>query len=222
MAGENPQTTLPPVPREPIINARGGMSQQWERWIQQLQRVLSFAGGVAWGIINKAGSKLSDIETRTHAMLTDVLGWTTGTDTAQVKHISNADGKVWQDHVEVIDGNPHGTDHDMLEAIGVLDPSDTDGVKDKHLSNGQAKVWQDHTADVTIHHTLEDIQDNIASMLTAGNAVTLTYDDVANTLTVSVAQTAAHANSTAIDVPGIVTDFNALLAKLRTSGILAT
>lgn len=74
MAGENPQTTLPPVPREPIINARGGMSHQWERWIQQLQRVLSFAGGVAWGIINKAESKLSDIEARTHAMLQSIAG----------------------------------------------------------------------------------------------------------------------------------------------------
>lgn len=43
--------------------------------------------------------------------------------------------------------------------------------------------------------------------------------------TVSVAGTvkraAAQANSTATDVAGLVTDFNALLAKLRTAGILA-
>lgn len=32
---------------------------------------------------------------------------------------------------------------------------------------------------------------------------------------------AAQANSTATDVPGLVADFNALLAKLRTAGILA-
>lgn len=31
----------------------------------------------------------------------------------------------------------------------------------------------------------------------------------------------AQANSTATDVPGLVTDFNALLAKLRTAGIVA-
>lgn len=37
----------------------------------------------------------------------------------------------------------------------------------------------------------------------------------------SVKQAAAQANSTATDVAGLVTDFNALLAKLRTAGILA-
>lgn len=36
-----------------------------------------------------------------------------------------------------------------------------------------------------------------------------------------VNQAAAQANSTATDAAGIVTDFNALLAKLRTAGILA-
>lgn len=37
----------------------------------------------------------------------------------------------------------------------------------------------------------------------------------------SVKQAAAQANSVATDAPGLVTDFNALLAKLRTAGILA-
>jgi len=35
-------------------------------------------------------------------------------------------------------------------------------------------------------------------------------------------QAAAQANSTATDVAGIVADFNALLAKLRTAGLLRT
>jgi hypothetical protein len=121
MPGENPQTTLPPVPREPMIDRTGQMSQQWSRWIQQIQRVLSFSGGVAWVIINKTGSRLSDIETRTHAMLQSVLGWTDDADTAQVKHISNANGKKWEDHVDVADGNPHGTDHDMLDGLDADD-----------------------------------------------------------------------------------------------------
>lgn len=117
MAGENPQTTMPPVPREPLIDGKGQMSNQWMRWMQQIQRILSFAGGIAWQIINKAGSKLSDIETRPHEQLTDVEGWEADVDVEQTKHISNADGKVWQDHVETVDGNPHGTDHDQLEGI---------------------------------------------------------------------------------------------------------
>lgn len=74
MVGENPQTTMPPVPREPMTDKSGRMSAQWERWIQQVQRILSFSGGIAWSIVNKAASQLSDIETRTHAMLQSVLG----------------------------------------------------------------------------------------------------------------------------------------------------
>lgn len=35
-----------------------------------------------------------------------------------------------------------------------------------------------------------------------------------------VTQAPAQANSTATDVPGLVADFNALLAKLRTAGVL--
>lgn len=37
-----------------------------------------------------------------------------------------------------------------------------------------------------------------------------------------VNQAAAQANSSASDVAGLVADFNALLAKLRTAGIIAT
>ncbi|WP_308354332.1 head fiber protein [Serratia marcescens] len=36
-----------------------------------------------------------------------------------------------------------------------------------------------------------------------------------------VKQTATQANSTATDVAGLVTDFNALLAKLKAAGIMA-
>ena len=37
-----------------------------------------------------------------------------------------------------------------------------------------------------------------------------------------VLQATAQANSTAVDVAGLVVDFNALLAKLRTAGVIAT
>jgi len=153
MPSENPQTTLPPVPREPIVSSGGQTSAQWTRWLQQVQRVLSFAGGIAWGIVNKAGSRLTDITIRTHAMLQDVLGWVNDADDAQVRHISNADGKVWQDHVDETDGNPHGTDHAMLDEIAELDPTSTDATKDRHLSDAQAKVWQDHTEATDNPHT---------------------------------------------------------------------
>lgn len=144
MAGNNPQTTLPPVPREPIASRDGNISSQWQRWLSQIQRILSYAGGISWDITNKAGSRLDQIETRTHAMLQSVLGWAAGADTDKVRHISNADGSVWQAHVEVIDGNPHGTDHAMLESIEVLNPASSDPTQDRHLSDAQGKHWQDH------------------------------------------------------------------------------
>jgi hypothetical protein len=150
MAGENPQTTLPPTPREPMVNSTGQTSTQWNRWFQQVQRILSFAGGVAWGIINKSDSKLSDLAERAHSMLQDVLAWSSNENTDKVRHISNADGKVWQDHVEVTDGNPHGTDHNMLDAIAELDPTSADTVKDRHLSDAQGKKWEDHVDDDTL------------------------------------------------------------------------
>lgn len=43
-----------------------------------------------------------------------------------------------------------------------------------------------------------------------------------STIRGGVIQATAQANSTASDVAGLVTDFNALLAKLRTAGVIAT
>ncbi|EAS8902425.1 TPA: head fiber protein [Salmonella enterica subsp. enterica serovar Korkeasaari] len=43
-----------------------------------------------------------------------------------------------------------------------------------------------------------------------------------NTTAGTVKQAAAQADSVATDVAGLVTDFNALLAKLRAAGVLAS
>jgi ABC-type amino acid transport substrate-binding protein len=99
-----------------------------------------------------------------------------------------------------------------------------------------------HLVDGTIHHTLEAIQDDIASLLTQGNAITLAYDDTANTLTVSVTQVAAAADTAitvagsagaaytaaeqgmidalAADVTTLNDAMNTLKANMRTAGIL--
>lgn len=67
------------------------------------------------------------------------------------------------------------------------------------------------------------------SRLTAGAAGTATVRALGTGAqqaapgTAGLAGTAtAQANSTATDVAGLVTDFNALLAKLRTRGVIAT
>jgi hypothetical protein len=223
---------MPPVPREPLIDSKGQMSSQWNRWIGQLQRILSFSGGIAWKVLNKGESKLSDIELRTHAMLQSVLGWATGTDTEQSKHISSANGKVWQDHVDIVNGNPHGTDHDMLDEIMVLDISSADTVQDRHLSDSQGKKWEDHVDIVdgnphgTDHSMLDAIiQANDTSTNTdTGKHVTdaqlKVYKDHTVLTTVHHSAMAAQADSSAIALLTLVGDFNALLAKLRATGRL--
>jgi len=55
-----------------------------------------------------------------------------------------------------------------------------------------------------------------------GDAATKKYVDDAVTPKLTATQAAAQADSTATDVAGIVADHNALLAKLRAAGIIAT
>lgn len=236
-----PFTLLP----RPPANRGGNIDPfELEKWFTRIWLILSGLPGISWSIIDKAESKLSDLEERTHAMLQSVLGWSSGADTAQVRHISQADGKVWQDHVEIVDGNPHGTDHAMLDAIEQSNDTSADADGGKHVTDAQVKKYEDHRLDATIHHTLEEIQDSIAGMLTAGNAVTLTYDDAGGTLTVAVVAAAASSNA-AITVAGAAgaaytateqgminalkadaaalrDSLNDLKANMRTAGSLAT
>lgn len=102
--------------------------------------------------------------------------------------------------------------HTLLEEIGVNTHAQIDTAVSASTS---------HIADTSIHHTLEDIQDDMATFLTAGLAITLTYDDAGNKLTIDVKQMAAQADSVAATVAALRTDFNALLANLRTSELLA-
>jgi hypothetical protein len=46
----------------------------WVAWQNQLYRLLSTTGSVAWTLVDKAGSSLADLQTRTHAMLTGIAG----------------------------------------------------------------------------------------------------------------------------------------------------
>lgn len=59
--------TLSPSPREPLINLKNGrVSAAWLFWLSQLQRMLSTAARVAWALVDKVGSNLTDLETRNH------------------------------------------------------------------------------------------------------------------------------------------------------------
>jgi hypothetical protein len=145
-------TTINQIPKSP---------RELEQFYRDIAKMLGSIAGIAWSLVNKAGSRLNEIVTRPHSDLQDITDWTGG---AADRHISVENGVDWQAHVDVVDGNPHGTDHAMLEAIGELDPTSTNATKDKHLSNAQGKVWQDHVGitDGNPHGTDHDDLDNIA------------------------------------------------------------
>jgi len=84
--------------------------QQWEL----VYRKLTTAAALIWDQVDKTGSSLSDLTSRAHSQLTDILGWSSGGGTAKDKHISQADGKVWQDHATVNSHTHHGFDHDTV------------------------------------------------------------------------------------------------------------
>jgi hypothetical protein len=60
---------LPPPP----IQAQSG-EFIWVDWYNQLSAYLTNGNSIPWSVINKAGSLLSDIATRTHVMLQSVQG----------------------------------------------------------------------------------------------------------------------------------------------------
>lgn len=62
-------TVLPPPP----IQATAG-EFVWTDWYSQLTAYLNNAGSIPWAVVNKAGSKLSDLSIRDHIMLTSVQG----------------------------------------------------------------------------------------------------------------------------------------------------
>ncbi len=83
-----------PIRRPPEIGQR-----EFDRWSFELWRRLDDTSllAFAWDSLSKAGSKLTDIETRTHAMLQSVLGFdSSSSDSVKNKHISNADSMRWE------------------------------------------------------------------------------------------------------------------------------
>jgi hypothetical protein len=67
--------------------------RQWEQVYRKITALLAFD----WGQVDKAGSSIADLTNKAHSLLTSILGWTSGTDTTQNKHISQADGTKWDE-----------------------------------------------------------------------------------------------------------------------------
>jgi len=161
---------LPPQPPTPLDPKDPRSVALWKRlFFEPLQKAFGNVAGIAWGALNLSTSKLSDLGERTHAMLQSVLGWESSADTTATKHISNAQGKVWDDHAAITDANPHGTDHSALENIIQSDDTLGDSDPGKHVTNAQVKKYEDHRLDNAVHNLPPEEH-------SAGD--TLTVDDV--------------------------------------------
>jgi hypothetical protein len=86
-------------------------------------------------------------------------------------------GKIAYDHSQVLDANPHETQHDQLLNKGELDVTSTNTTKNKHLSNAQGKKWEDHvnTTNGTNPH-----QTNHDSLLNRGEVDPTSTDTTKN------------------------------------------
>lgn len=65
-----------PLPPPPIADPSGSFA--WLEWYRQLREYVSQTGSVPWAVVDKSGSKLSDIVTRTHNTLQSIQGGMSG------------------------------------------------------------------------------------------------------------------------------------------------
>ena len=62
------------LPPPPTRAANGDFA--WTAWYNALYSLLSTTGSVAWGLVNKAGSSIADLQTKNHNLLTVMQGGT--------------------------------------------------------------------------------------------------------------------------------------------------
>jgi hypothetical protein len=82
-----PFTKLPPIHGD-LRAFFSGAGREVERWFDRLQAILSGTPGIEWDIVSKQGSALTDIETRPHSDLQNVLG---GSDQYHVQQTERAE-----------------------------------------------------------------------------------------------------------------------------------
>lgn len=94
--------------------------KQWE----QVYRKITAALALAWGQVDKTGSSIADLTNKAHSLLTNILGWTSGTETTQDRHISQANGKKWEDHVNDTPDIAHAAEKITFTPSGGLESED--------------------------------------------------------------------------------------------------
>tara|TARA_R110000868_G_scaffold85636_2_gene240727 strand:- start:53 stop:439 length:387 start_codon:yes stop_codon:yes gene_type:complete len=60
------------LPPPPTRGEQGDFA--WTSWYNSLYKILNSTGSLSWGLVDKAGSSIGDLQSKTHSLLTSVLG----------------------------------------------------------------------------------------------------------------------------------------------------
>jgi hypothetical protein len=135
-------------------------SRELFKWFDRVWFILAGIPGISWTIVSKTGSKLSDIETRPHAQLQDVLQTDVDlTDTDPAKHVTNALSFDWDRNRCYIEANAAsfnavvGTFHSVTCSTADI----TATLPDASLNAGMP-IWI-HKTDATVYKITTSVKD---------------------------------------------------------------
>lgn len=160
------------------------------RWLLNLYKILVETGLLTpWDKVQKTGSNLADLDTASHASLSGILPLDpTSTDAVLNKHLSNAQGKAWEDHRARTD-NPHGTTASQVGA----DPAGTSSahaiLTTAHGSNGAVVGATDlsgHTGSSTVHGATGAVVGTTNVQTLSGKTLVMPYAETAVGITLGV------------------------------------
>lgn len=131
-------TPLQPPPRNLDKLSLESAIREMSRWMYEVFRRLRDMNllAITWTSLDFTGSKLSDIATRTHAMLQSILGVdVSSVDPTKDKHVSNSQGKAWTDH-----GAATSDVHGIGAASSVVGTVNTQTLANKTLDGGSNTI----------------------------------------------------------------------------------
>ena len=180
-------TPLPPLQPPPRNLDSGSLENrvmEMGRWMIEVYRRMMNTGLllILWTNLDFTGSRLSDILTRTHAMLQSILGADpTSSDTAQDKHVSNAQTLAWTRGISIFRSTAIGTTllvtDEILEvtaAVTVVVPTAV-GVAGKVY-----RIDSNQAGTVTVNPTGAQTIEGETSQTMLGQACMVLYSDGAN------------------------------------------
>lgn len=162
-------TPIPRPPRESLDGKRDPF--ELTKWFDVLWRALG-VGGINWRVLDFTNSQLSDIETRPHSDLQDVLqADDTSSSTDAEKHVTDALVKKYEDH-RTASSDVHG----IGASAAVVGTNTTQVITNKKF--GSSTNYTEFEADGSMRAvgnatTFEDLQGSVLNLQRQGTGVSL-------------------------------------------------